>query len=98
MKFCNDHPDTFKYPHNRENLHWDVFVQQHGRLLSKETESILNQFLKSCSTNRMSSFPEFAMKSDQCECSFNNAIMESDEGENHVSDWDDRIMEYTLTA
>ena len=46
----------------------------------------------------MSSFPEFAMKSDQCECSFNNGIMESDEGENHVSDWDDKIMEYTLTA
>ena len=35
MKFCN-YLDAFKYPHHKENLHWDVFVQQHDGLLCKE--------------------------------------------------------------
>ena len=36
MKFCNDYPNKFKYPHNRESLLRDVFVQQHGGWLCEE--------------------------------------------------------------
>ena len=38
MKFCNDYPDAFKYPH--KSLHWDVLVEQHGRFLWKEMAKI----------------------------------------------------------
>ena len=48
-RFCTDFPDAFKYPHNGGNFHnfsqlirrvvvpRDVFVQQHGGLLFKQT-------------------------------------------------------------
>ena len=40
-----DYPDAFIYSHNGRNvvilhsvvIHWDVFLQQHGRLLCKQT-------------------------------------------------------------
>ena len=46
--FCIDYTDVFKYPHNGGNVHscsqpihlvvvhWDVFIQEHGGLLSKQ--------------------------------------------------------------
>ena len=40
----------------------------------------------------MSSFTEFTSKSDWCERSLNNGIIESDEGDNYVSGWDDKLM------
>ena len=47
--FCTDDPGILKYPHNGGNFHdfsqrmchfvvrWDIFVQQHGGLLCKQT-------------------------------------------------------------
>ena len=46
----------------------------------------------SLSTNKMSTFTEFATKPDCCRSSLNNKIMDSDKGNNYVSGLDDRIM------
>ena len=42
----------------------------------------------SFSSNRMSSFTEFATKLDWCKCSLNNGIMESDQGDKWLQ-WQD---------
>ena len=46
----------------------------------------------SFSNNRMSSFTEFATKPDRCECSLDNRVTDSDQGNNYVSGLDDKIM------
>ena len=46
----------------------------------------------SLSTNKMSTFTEFATKPDCCRSSLNNKIMDSDKGNNYVSGLDDRII------
>ena len=46
----------------------------------------------SFSTNRMSSFTEFATKPDQCGCSLNNGITDSDQGNNYVNGLNEIIM------
>ena len=40
----------------------------------------------------MSSITKFATESDWCKRSLNNGITESDERDNYVSGWDDKIM------
>ena len=54
----------------------------------------------SFSTNRMSSFTEFATKVDWWGCSLNNRITDSDQGNNYVSGLDNKIMNgvYTINT
>ena len=49
-------------------------------------------FLTSFSTNRMSSFTEFATKPDWFRDNHNNRIVGIDEGNNYVSGLDNKVM------
>ena len=44
------------------------------------------------SSNRMPSFTEFAMKPDWCRCSLSRGMTDSDQGNNYVSGFDNKIM------